>query len=422
MYKILSQWKAHGGYGVLETNDQQAAIRCIEIAINAMADKTMLVIAPSSSYFTYRKYFPNHAENLNNIFSITSRAIKYDVVFIVGIDIVSDSVAAMIEKINAKYRLYIAKDYEKVPAFVSNTSPLLKDENKEHNETNFIIPMSDEVQSLYDRVESTMSDIMKVFRDYDNINYCIAGNGIQNASAFRDGFAELNGWNKDLNIDVPMFAQIDKYYNPDNLFEQATLYNKLVRERESIISKSDDKIKYAASVATVNAKKRIIILVKGDDMCDLIADRINHTLGGAENKIEAINANTKSRPLKDDEGNFIRYKGGAKKGEIKQFGAKSVNDAILSRFNDGKLNMLVTTGTLNKDCIIKGIDLIIVVSPKANNYFKLKARLKRFDFNNAINVVNITFDNDKDIGKFKRIQQSLNLKVDDVLSLDKTII
>lgn len=422
MHKILSLWKQQDGMGVYETTSEQDAIKCIELAINAMPNRELAVVVPSSLYHTYRRYFTNKCISATMLYDANVSTKKYFATFIVGVDNLGDDLKERVKNLNSKYRLYITKDYDKVPTFVKDKCLLLKDEIKHHIEYNYIVPMSDDVSLQYSKIESTMKDIMGVFRSYDNISACIQGTGITSAYDYRVRFADENGWSKDLNLDIPMFAQIDNVYNPDKLFEQATLYNQLVREREKVLNTCDDKLSYAVSTILVNPNKQILVLVKGDSTCEDLVSKLNKlSIVPDGQKAEAIHANTQGRYLRDDNGDIIKYKGGSKKGLFKVFGTKVVNDSIISRFNEGKIKTIVTTGTLNKTSNIKGIDLIICISPKGANYFKIKSRLARLEFKNNVNVINITFDVPKDIGVFKQVQQSLNLTSKDIINLDDAI-
>lgn len=421
MHIILNLWKQHSGKGIYQYAKLDDAIRCIEIAINSLPNKEILIVVNGYDYYTLRKYFPNHVVQVSQLvtFNLTSKS--YFAVFTVGIDRYSEFYFKQVASIKRKYELHFTTNVGAIPSVISNDCTVLESKVISHVEYNYIVPMSGDTSDILTRIEDRMSELMGTFRNYDNITGCIAGANGLSALDFRNKFAADNGWRKDLNINIQMFANIDKFYNPDNLFEQAAFYNKLVRERETIINKADDKIRHVVQVALMNHYRKIVILVKGDDVCERIAKDINSISHNPPVRAEAIHANTPNRPLKDETGEYISYKSGKRKGEIKEFGTKSVNDAIIADFNKGKVKVIVTTGTLDKRCHIEGIELIITMSPKGNNYFKVKSRLSGFNFNGNTNIVNIAFDNDRDIGVIKHLQGALNIDVNDILTLDDLV-
>ena len=418
MHKLLSLWKEQSGKGSVEFSNDEDAIRMLEVAINALSDKPVCVVVPPTKYYHYRRYFPNNILKWSDVTSLINKDYKLHSIFVIDAEDMPDRLVDVFKDIPFKYILCTCTKFDKLNQYFKDKAPLINFKNTTHSEYNYVVPMSFDVQERYDNIVVKMKDILSLFRDYNNITGCIAGNNQMSASAFRDKFAADNGWSRELNTAIPMFAEIDKYYNPNNLYDQATLYNKLVMERDKVIAKSADKIASATATAIANATKQIIILAKGDDTCEEIAN----SLKKAKVKAEAVHANTTSRSLNDDKGKPIKVKTGAYKGSVKTFGTKSVNDALLSQFNARKLRVIVSTGTIDKSSKLIGVDLIIMVSPKATNYYELKSRIEQLTFNNnAITIINTVFDIDKDLAIIHRKQGELCVNAIDVFNLHEII-
>jgi len=419
MNNILSLWKQQGGHGILETDNHQEIVKLIKIAIEAMPNSNIGIITTSMKYHIYRRQFPDNVLSQQETYYNVGFKKNYAILFVIGVDEATYSLLNGLKLLKAKYKFYTATDYSKVPDYIKEQAKKITSDVKVYKEFNYIIPMAVEQEALYNKVESTMKDIIGVFRDYDVLNNCLTGDNQKSASAYRDEVAANNGWNKDLNVAIPMFAQIDKYYNPDNLFEQATLYNSLVRERANIIAKSNDKLNHVISVILANGKKQMIVSVKGDDTCNEFV--INLKRKGI--RVEAVHANTPKDYIHDVVTDKpLTYKTGAKKGEAKVFGATLMNKHYLSLFEARKLQVIVTTGTIDKSSMVTGCDLFIVSSPKTANYFRIKSRIAKFEFSNNINIVNVTYDVSKDLEEFKVTQRALNVNVKDVFNLTDVII
>lgn len=418
MHRVLSLWKEQGGKGIFITDDTDSEIKAIEIAINTLVDRKVGVIVPPSRYYELRRYFPNNIVRCDTVVSPELSTIDFFALFVIGADVMSSFTADAILRLKHKYIFVTAKAYDAIPDAIRNQVPRLNFISKTHVEYNYIVDMMPELQQQYDDIINRMKDLLAVFREYTNVTNCIAGDGRVSASAFRERFAADNGWSKDLNTDIMMFKQIDDYYNPDRLFDQATLYNTLIRERDKIISKSDDKVKHAVAIALGNKYKKIVILAKGDEVCDDIARRLRNE----KVKAESIHATTPSRTLVDDNGDVILTKSGKTKGQPKVFGTKTVNDAILAQFGAGNVRVLVTTGTIDKTSKLVGVDIIICTSAKATNYYELKSRLSELSFNKDVVIVNIAFNIDKDIEVFKQKQRALNLSVTDAFKLSEVVL
>ena len=417
IHKILALWKESGGVGVISVEDDMTGIRIAETVISAMPDRNVKVVAPANRLYGYRSYFTDKLISGNNLMNPVISAEKYHVLCVLNADLLNDYHLTRILTFKYKYLLVCTSSFNGLSS-VLNDLPKIEFVDRKFREYNFIVPMSQDTHKRYFDIENRMNDIMGVFRNYDNIKNCVFGLGNKSAYQCRIDFAGENAWNKDLNVSIPLFAQIDKFYNPDALYDQATLYQTLVTERDKVVSKCPDKIEAVLSILKVNKYKRFIVLAKGNDMCDDIVKQAK----SLKIATESIHAETRNSTLRDDNGNLILVKTGANKGKPKVFGTKLVNDSIVARFNNKKLRALVTTGTLDKSLKIEGVDAIICTSPKAASYYDLKSRIEKLSFNGDIIVINVTFDVTKDLKDIKNHQQRLGVDAPSIFSLDEIIL
>lgn len=422
MHKLLSLWKEQKGKGTIITVDENEIIKVFEIAINSIKatypDKKLLVLSPSSLYFKLRPYFPDIIANWSDLYKADLSKQQYFAVFVAGVNHMSKFSLDALFKLNTKFMLGTSDVVADLNQLIVDNLPVVVDMSRSYKELNYVVTMDTDTMEMYDKVVERMKEILTVFRTYDNITYSLSGFGGTSASDFRNNFARDNGWSREMDINIPMFKSIDECYNPDILYEQASLYNKLILERHKLISKSASKLDALTSVILSNKNKRFLVLAKGDDVCDDIADKLVRQ----KIKAESIHANTESRNMRDENGRLILIKTGVNKGQPKLFGTKSVNDAILRQFNARKLSCLVTTGTLDKSAVISGLDAIIIISPKASNYFTLKSRIQELSFDGDIIIINIVFDVDVDINVYHKKQQALNVKYEDVFFLGDLVL
>jgi len=416
--KLLSLWKEAGGKGIVVVNDDNAGIKIAETIIAAMVKSNVKVIVNSNRYHSYKSYFPDKIITTSNIMNPSINAEKYDVLCVLNGDVISDYIFSRILKLKYRFIIVCTSRMDCMSEEVLSALPKIEFVERSFREYNYVVSMNEETAVRYFDIESRMTAILSVFRDYNNIKRCTFGEGSKSAYACRLEFAEDNGWNKDLNTSIPLFAQIEKHYNPDSLYDQASLYARLIVERDKVINRCQDKISAVTSILEVNKNKKFVILARGNEMCDDIAKDAR----SLRIKIESIHADTPSRELKDENGDWIRVKTGANKGKPKVFGTKLVNDSIVALFNAKKIRALVTTGTLDKSLKIEGVDAIICTSPKATNYYELKSRIANLSFNSDVIVINITFDVTKDLRELKQRQLRLGVDAPSVFDIGEIIL
>lgn len=416
IHKILALWKESGGKGIISVEDDMTGVRIAETVISAMPDRNVKVIVPNNRMYGYRSYFTDKLISGNNLMNPLISAEKYHVLCVLNADLLNDYHINRILKFNYKYIIVCTGSFNGLSESL-NDLPKIEFVDRKFREYNFIVPMNEDTHKRYFDIENRMNDIIGVFRNYDNIKKCVFGMDRKSAYDCRNEFAIENGWSKDLNTSIPLFAQIDKFYNPDALYDQAVLYQTLVTERDKVVSKCQDKVQAVLSILKVNKYKRFIVLAKGNDMCDDIAKQAK----SLKIATESIHAETPNSTLRDDNGNLILVKTGANKGKAKIFGTKLVNDSIVARFNNKKLRALITTGTLDKSLKIEAVDAIICTSPKAASYYDLKSRIEKLSFNGDIIVINVTFDVMKDLKDVKNRQQRLGVDAPSVFNLDEII-
>lgn len=88
------------------------------------------------------------------------------------------------------------------------------------------------------------------------------------------------------------------------------------------------------------------------------ADRVTNLLG--EDVCASYHSRLESQPLKDEHGEFIKYKTGKRKGEVKTFGADTLKKKNLENFEKRKIRAISTAVALDEGFNVDGIELAII--------------------------------------------------------------
>lgn len=85
----------------------------------------------------------------------------------------------------------------------------------------------------------------------------------------------------------------------------------------------------------------------------------------------------------NENGEVIRYKSGASKGEPKLFGYQAQMNEIECDFEKGDINVISTNSAVNKDISVS-VDCVIITSPQCLTIEDYKYRLAKCKFNSPI--------------------------------------
>jgi len=147
----------------------------------------------------------------------------------------------------------------------------------------------------------------------------------------------------------------DFEFTPSKINYYAQRYIKFMNARQDFLHTAVNKLEMVQKIVNQFPDKKIIVFSQRT----IFADRITNMLG---NRARSYHSNLESSIMYDDKGAVITYKSGAKKGQPKMFGVKSLKDQILSDFRAGKFNVLSTALALDEGFDVEGIDMAIIAS------------------------------------------------------------
>ena len=319
------------------------------------------------------------------------------------------------------------------------------------NTVEFNIPskLNDSDAVMYKEYGTFIADTIEIFGNFDNVMKCYMGDTKMGISAdhFRIEIATSKGWHKDIDTSTTYYANIDRYFNPNSLYERAKSFTEVIRKRKNLLNNNFSKIDIVLDIIEKYKDKKILIINKAPVFARTLSEAINDKIENdnlkfdkpqgtlfkpvEKNKGFTITDNficieyhndVKSRPLIDiDTNDFIRYKSGIKAGTIKTFGAKSLNNIANDRFNKGYHNVMSSVNAIPKDADLE-IDFIIITSPECDTINTFQYRVHRLSFKENIKIVNIYLKNTKEDKKL-RDKQSLNKnKIINVTNIESELI
>lgn len=239
---------------------------------------------------------------------------------------------------------------------------------------------SDDAKHIKDYNEYIATSIA-IFGSLDDMHKAIYGDKELNISANQicSQIAYSNGWNEYLDMTIEINREIDALYNPISIGERACQTHEIIRLRNNYISDYPFKLDKIVEIIKENRESKILIINKRADFASLVTNYINNVFEtdiclNYHDKVEDV-------PMLDDNGNPIVYKSGSKKGEPRMMGAQSQRTYAIKAFNDGKVNVISTNNTPDKNLSID-VDVIIITSPMCNEIQSYIYRLDKVNFPN----------------------------------------
>lgn len=247
------------------------------------------------------------------------------------------------------------------------------------------ISLSDEAKSLYDKYTEFISTAIAIFGDFNTIEQARVGDKMLNISSIdiRNSIARNNGWSDTLNTSIEFNKQIDNIYNPNALLEKANLVYNIIKQRKDLVTDCLSKLEVIKELIDNNPDKKILIVSKRGEYASIITKYLNGICGDYHDCIEPS-------CITDNNGNYIYYKTGEHKGEIKLFGSQALSNINLSLFNDNHIRCLSIKNASNSK-LKTAIDLVIFTSPLCDSVIDFKYRFPDIEFNSIPNIVYNTY-------------------------------
>ena len=239
------------------------------------------------------------------------------------------------------------------------------------------VELSDKDKETYDKYTDIINTTISILGTLDNIEKCKKGDITLNISAaeFRTNLAKENGWNENIDTTVPFMKQIDDYYNPEAIKEQAYNFYNIAKSRRDLCTDNAAKFDAILDICLKNENKRILIISKRGEYAAKVADYLNSNgilCGNYHDCLDNI-------PAMDEKGNLILYKSGTRKGKPKYLAWQAQSSLNERRFNDRIINVLSIKNASNAELKI-ACDIVILTSSECDNIVDIKTRFAHVEF------------------------------------------
>ena len=198
--------------------------------------------------------------------------------------------------------------------------------------------------------------------------------------------ADTMGWTKDMSLDNEYNKRINKYWNPDNIFERAKKFKDFVKQRNDILICNRPKINAVIEILKRNSVPTICFnesIAMVDTLSDyFVTDGIPYH--SAIESRYVINPNT---------GKPFCYKNG----EPKKLGQTSLKKLAINGIKRGMYKYLFTAQSLNEGLTIENIEQVITTGGSCNSmtHSQRIARGKTYDYlnpNKKCIIINLYID------------------------------
>lgn len=241
------------------------------------------------------------------------------------------------------------------------------------------ITLSDKARLEYNEYDKYINESISIFKDINTVDKCRVGDANLNMSYMQicTTVAYENGWNENLDFDIPILKQIDDLYNPNALHERAVNFYNITRSRINFVCDTEEKYDKVKEICENNRGKKIIIVSKNGKCAAGITKYLNDSMGYCcgdyHDYLEDIAAT-------DEYGNDILIKSGVHKGERKMIGHQAQSTLNERRFNDGYINILSIKFASNVK-LKTACDILIFTTPLTGTIYDFKRRFTNIVIN-----------------------------------------
>jgi hypothetical protein len=373
----LKAWKAAYGRGIIHYDDPTEIGEILDIMHNVegAGDKFKItIVSKLAEDIEYIKHkYPNF--NVTTPLEFRHSLDKWLIIVLNPINFM-DLESEIVANATSKYYMVLA-DAENIPkrkpiSFYSRFKSIVirAVDNRPTSYYHTVLKFEGEEATLFEKLNTVMGEIMDTFNSFDDILGCIAGANGLNPKDYRAKLASDKGWSQDMDVTLPLIADIARIYHPDAIFERADMYKRLLNEHTDLMSNNDSIVKYVTNFYNAHPNSKILVISKNG--------RVNDKINNGIKASASIHSKMEKQPMFNDKGNdYIRYGTGNKKGEIKLFGTTTLTDHYVKMFNiSSEINMLLITGSIAPNLYLNKVDFVIITSNKTLDYIDMKNRLK----------------------------------------------
>lgn len=185
----------------------------------------------------------------------------------------------------------------------------------------------------YEEYTDYITGCLNIFGSFETMEFARNGNKYTGESAeqVRLGIAAYNGWSDKLDPNNPFDKEVDSYFNPTSLEERANTAYNIMRERKNLLT--DNYSKFDAILDLLNNQlkgKKVLIVSKRGEFAAAITECL------LENGIACGDYHDAAAPkaiIDERTGDYVRYKSGNNKGEIRLYKAQALSNLNVERFN-----------------------------------------------------------------------------------------
>lgn len=233
----------------------------------------------------------------------------------------------------------------------------------------------------YKKYTDFINESVAIFGDIVNIDKCRVGDtaaGIS-SSEFRLALAKSNGWSEDIDTSIPIMKQIDEAYNPNVLYERAMTFYNITRERRNKVTDYNAKLDVVKNICLDNQDKTILVVSNRGEF----AAKVTKHLFTCGVRCADYHDCLESIAICGDDGLPIKYKSGAKKGQVKMHGWQAQCSRANALFREGVYNVLSTKSSCSTE-LAGHFDVVIFTSSYCDDVVSLKLRLPNASIGGAI--------------------------------------
>lgn len=239
------------------------------------------------------------------------------------------------------------------------------------------VELSADDRIAYDKHTNYINTTLSILGNLYNIERCKKGDDKLNISAaeFRNNLAKENGWNENLDTNIPFMKQIDDIYNPNIIYERACTFYTIAKNRRDLVSDNEAKFEAIRDICQNNKDKRILIISKRAEFAAKVTKYLNDwsiLCGDYHDCLEDIAA-------VDEMGVPILIKSGVNKGKPKMLGWQAQSSLNERRFNAGHIRVLSIKSASNVKLKI-ACDVVIFTSPLCDDIIEVKTRFANITF------------------------------------------
>jgi len=281
-------------------------------------------------------------------------------------------------------------------------------------EYNVPLELSYDNQVRYEEYSKIIRGVLQIFKgsekvfpsfcesSFDVITACYRGAtykllGIPyniKAKDIRMKLAKTMGWSKDIDITTNYGYSRDRYWNPNNIYDNVKLFMESIKKRNDILINNTQKLEAVIQILDTYFPTTICFN-ESTTFADIISSTVNKHF--AKGLSVCYHSNIKSKHLIDRNGNTITYVSGKNAGKPKMFGKQSLKQLAIKGMNSGHYKLLCTARALDEGLNIPPIEMVITTAGTTNpiQYKQRSARGRTVDVynpNKVTLIINLYFN------------------------------